>query len=186
MKSRGASGHETGPSSGSRSDEKMRHSEEVEWTGLGGKAAVGSARSRVVLEAGKRHSFPPGCTTTEGQDCEAVMISALDVVRLRWQGCTQGEIPTRLWAPEKLMRGYKFKSDLWKPRRHVWKEGNSSHRWARLPSEPEKPQPCTLSEENRAKGGTILELCSDAKGVGWGCSVTKEPRYSGKSTKLQH
>lgn len=176
----------TGPSSGSWSDEQMRHSEEVEWTGLGGKAAVGSARDRGVLEAGERHSFPPGCTTTESQDCGAVMISALDVVRLGRQGCTQGEIPTRLWAPEKLMRGCNFKPDLWKPRRHVWKEGNRSHRWANLSREPEKPQPCPLSEENRAKGGTILELCSDAKGVGWRYSVTKEPRYFGKSTKHQH
>lgn len=49
----------------------------MEWTGLGGKAAVGSARGRGVPKAGKRHSFPPGCAATEGQDCRMVVTFSL-------------------------------------------------------------------------------------------------------------
>lgn len=56
--------------------------------------------------------------------------------------------------------------DLWKSRRHGWKDSNRSHRWANLPSEPEKPPPCAPSEENRAKGGTVLGLCVPRAGGG--------------------
>lgn len=52
-----------------------------------------------------------------------------------------------------------------------------------LPSESETPPPCAPSEENRAKRGTHLELCSGAKVEG-GDSVTKAPRCFWKTYLL--
>lgn len=118
-----------------------------------------------VLEGGGGRAealgFPPGgpeCITTGGQDCRVVVSSVYDVVSLGSQN-------------------------------FVWKESNRNHKWANVPSEPEKPSPDPLPpcapSENRAKRGTILELCSGAKG--WGVAVSQRSQdVFGKSISLQH